>query len=408
MKIDECLRTIARLGFSGSIDRSEQTFILYMDISFFVGLLLVGVVAFFVYDKFRGVKNSGRAEADLLREDLARRMEDMHRNMAEEIHHFSSSFLQQMGNFQANVNHRLEDNTTRLDNRLDGAARSFTEVRTEMGRVRTEVGVALEEVKHSSSRILEVGKDVRSLQDILRSPKLRGGFGELLLEDMLSQMLPREYYDIQYAFKSGDVVDAAIHLKGGIISVDSKFPLENFRKLVEANSDEDRKQYRKLFSSDVRKHVDAIARKYIVPEEGTLDFALMYIPAENVYYEIVVKDNEGDGLAEYLFSKKIVPVSPNSFYAYMRTLLLGLQGMQIEKRAKEIMGNLNRLGREYDRFSKEFETLGGHITNAAKKYEEADKRLGKVEDQIARTRAEGDGESSGSNLDVSEKVALLQ
>ena len=379
-----------------------------MDISFFVGLLLVGVVVFLVYDKFRGVKNSGRAEADILREDLARRMEDMHRNMAEEIHHFSSSFLQQMGNFQANVNHRLEDNTTRLDNRLDGAARSFTEVRTEMGRVRTEVGVALEEVKHSSSRILEVGKDVRSLQDILRSPKLRGGFGELLLEDMLSQMLPREYYDIQYAFKSGDVVDAAIHLKGGIISVDSKFPLENFRKLVEANSDEDRKQYRKLFSSDVRKHADAIARKYIVPEEGTLDFALMYIPAENVYYEIVVKDNEGDGLAEYLFSKKIVPVSPNSFYAYMRTLLLGLQGMQIEKRAKEIMGNLNRLGREYDRFSKEFETLGGHITNAAKKYEEADKRLGKVEDQIARTRAEGDGESSGSNLDVSEKTALLQ
>lgn len=358
-----------------------------------VVVLLVGVVAFLMFDKFHLRGQSGRVESDMLREDLARRMEEMHRSVAEDMHRFSSSFLQQMGNFQANVSHRLEDNTTRLDSRLDGAARSFTEVRAEMGRVRTEVGVALEEVKHSSSRILEVGKDVRSLQDILRSPKLRGGFGELLLEDMLSQMLPREYYTIQHAFKGGDVVDAAIHLKGGIISVDSKFPLENFRKLVEASSDEERKQFRKLFSSDVRKHVDAIARKYIVPEEGTLDFALMYIPAENVYYEIVVKDNEGDGLAEYLFSKKIVPVSPNSFYAYMRTLLLGLQGMQIEKRAKEIMGNLNRLGREYDRFSKEFETLGGHITNAAKKYEEADKRLGKVEDQIARTRIEDDSDS---------------
>ncbi len=360
---------------------------------FSIVFLLAGAVVFLVYDKIRNAKRVEMMEGDALREDMARRMEDMHRNVVEDMHRFSSSFLQQMGNFQANVSHRLEDNTTRLDSRLDGAARSFTEVRTEMGRVRTEVGVALEEVKHSSNRILEVGKDVRSLQDILRSPKLRGGFGELLLEDMLSQMLPREYYSIQYAFKSGDVVDAAIHLKGGIISVDSKFPLENFRKLVEANSDEDRKQYRKLFSSDVRKHVDAIARKYILPEEGTLDFALMYIPAENVYYEIVVKDNEGDGLAEYLFSKKIVPVSPNSFYAYMRTLLLGLQGMQIEKRAKEIMGNLNRLGREYDRFSREFETLGGHITNAAKKYEEADKRLGKVEDQIARTRIENDTES---------------
>lgn len=363
-----------------------------------VVILLIGVVIFLVYDRFRAGSQSGKTESDMLREDMARRMEDMHRNMSEDMHRFSSSFLQQMGNFQANVSHRLEDNTTRLDSRLDGAARSFTEVRAEMGRVRTEVGVALEEVKHSSSRILEVGKDVRSLQDILRSPKLRGGFGELLLEDMLSQMLPREYYTVQHSFKSGDVVDAAIHLKGGIISVDSKFPLENFRKLIESGSDEERKQFRKLFSSDVRKHADAIARKYIVPEEGTLDFALMYIPAENVYYEIVVKDNEGDGLAEYLFAKKIVSVSPNSFYAYMRTLLLGLQGMQIEKRAKEIMGNLDRLGREYDRFSKEFETLGGHITNAAKKYEEADKRLGKVEDQIARTRIEGDSESSGPDM----------
>lgn len=364
-----------------------------MDIFFFlIAIVLVGIVAFLAYDKFLGAKSVGKSDAEVIRDDMARRMEEMHRSVAEDMHRFSSSFLQQIGNFQANMNHRLEDNTRTLNDRLDRAAHSFGEVGKEMGKVRTEVGVALEEVKHSSNRILEVGKDVRSLQDILRSPKLRGGFGELLLEDMLSQMLPHEHFTMQYAFKSGEVVDAAIRLKGGIISVDSKFPLENFKKLVEANSDEDRKQYRKLFSSDVRKHVDAIARKYIVPEEGTLDFALMYIPAENVYYEIVVNDHEGEGLAEYLFRKKIVPVSPNSFYAYMRTLLLGLQGMHIERRAKEIMGNLNRLGREYDRFSKEFETLGGHISNASKKYEEAEKRLGKVEDQIERTRG---GEEAG-------------
>ncbi len=359
----------------------------------FFGAVLVSVMTFLVIDRMRMSKGLSRNDQDVLREEMMRRMEDVQRNATEELHRFSSSFAQHMDNFQQMTGRHLQENTARLDQRLDGATRSFTEVRTEMSRVRTEVGVALEEVRHSSLRILEVGKDVRSLQDILRSPKLRGGFGELLLEDMLSQMLPREYYTMQYAFRSGEVVDAAIHLKGGIISVDSKFPLENFRKLLDADTDIDRARCRKLFSSDVKKHVDAIARKYIVPEEGTLDFALMYIPAENVYYEIVVKDNENDGLMEYLFAKKIIPVSPNSFYAYMRTLLLGLQGMRIEKRAQEIMGHLDRLGREYDRFSKEFEILGSHISNAAKKYEEADKRLGKVEDQLERTRSDSAIES---------------
>lgn len=361
-------------------------------------ILLIAIIGWLFFDRAtrRGKEDDGRVEA--LREDMARRVEDMHRRVSEDMHQFSSLFVQQIGNFQSTLDTRLRENTSRLDSRLDGAARSFTEVRSEMGKVRTEVNVALEEVKSSSLRILDVGKEVRSLHDILRSPKLRGGFGELLLRDILSQMMPKEYYTMQYPFRNGEVVDAAIRLRGGIISVDSKFPLENFRKLLDAKTDEERKQFRKLFSTDVRRHADAIARKYIVPEEGTLDFALMYIPAENVYYEIVVKDNENDGLAEYLFGKKIVPVSPNSFYAYMRTLLLGLQGLEIERRAKEIMGHLDRLAREHDRFSKEFDVLGSHLNNAYKKYEEADKRLGKVDAQIERTKLTGRNDSDSESL----------
>jgi DNA recombination protein RmuC len=117
----------------------------------------------------------------------------------------------------------------------------------------------------------------------------------------------------------------------------------------------------------------------------------MYIPAENVYYELIVKDDDGNGLLEYLYRKKVVPVSPNSFYAYMRTILLGLQGFQIEKRAKEIMGHLDKLAREYDRFSREFEILGSHLVNAKNKYEEADKRLGRVQEQLERTRSGEEG-----------------
>ncbi|MDD5083765.1 MAG: DNA recombination protein RmuC [Candidatus Moranbacteria bacterium] len=342
---------------------------LFILIGIFLAILVLGIAFFLFRDKLLpGVGPDSQQE-------LFSRMDVLDRRVAEQMHQFSTSFIHQLGNLQHTIDSRLRDNTTRLDQRLDGATQSFVQVRA-----------ALEEVRQSSQQIFEVGKEVASLQEILKSPKMRGGFGELMLQDLLSQMLPKEHYSIQHIFKSGEIVDAFIKLKGGSISIDSKFPLENFRKLIEANSDEERKQYRRVFYNDVKKHVDAIAQKYIVPEEGTLDFALMYIPAENVYYELIVRDGDEKSLVEYLYQKKVVPVSPNSFYAYMRTILLGLQGFQIEKRAKEIMGHLDKLGREYERFSREFEVLGGHLNNAKNKYEEADKRLERVAEQLERTK----------------------
>lgn len=351
-----------------------------MDSFFIIGLLAAVLVLGMAFFLFRRQKESQSVlSSELFRQEIAQQMEYLERRFSEQVHQTSSAFMHQLGNFQHTLDNRLQDNTARLDQRLDGANRSFIEVRT-----------ALEEVRQSNQRIFEVGKEVASLQEILKSPKMRGGFGELMLQDLLAQMMPKENFSLQYAFKSGEIVDALIQLKGGYISVDSKFPLENFRRLIEAKDELERKQYRRVFYSDVKKHIDAIAEKYIVPEEGTLDFALMYIPAENIYYELIIKDDEGNGLVDYLYQKKVVPVSPNSFYAYMRTILLGLQGFQIEKRAKEIMGHLERLSREYERFGREFEILGGHLTNAKNKYDEADKRLEKVEEQMIRTKKGGD------------------
>src|SRR6185369_11389093 len=335
-------------------------------------ILIIGIVAAgFVLWLVFSLRKNGVSESL----DLKGSMENMDRRFEERMQFISQVLNQQLGNFQQTLDKRLDDNSKRLDQRLDVASRSYADVQK-----------SLEQMKASSDKILEVGKEVASLQEILKAPKIRGGFGELMLNDLLAQMLPKENFSLQHAFKSGEAVDALIRLKGGFISVDSKFPLENFKKVMIANTDDEKRVARRQFYADVKKHVDAIATKYIVPEEGTLDFALMYIPAENVYYEIIIKDDDEQGLLDYLTKRRVMPVSPNSFYAYMRTILFGLQGLQIEKRAKEIMGQLEKLSRSYDRFEKEFDVLGGHIGNAFKKYEDAEKYLGKVGDQLEHAR----------------------
>jgi DNA recombination protein RmuC len=313
--------------------------------------------------------------ADERRVELEQQMNAISQSVRQDMHQFQATFFQEFQHMRSTLDKRLTDNTERLDKQLGETGRSVTDVRERLAAM-----------TKTNEQILEVTKDVASLQDILRAPKIRGGFGEQMLGDILAQMIAPEFYRLQYTFKSGETVDALITLKGGSISVDSKFPLENFKRVVTFEEGAERQAARRQFIADVKKHADAIASKYIVPSEGTLDFALMYIPAENVYYETIIKDEDGTGLYEYFTKKRVIPVSPNSFYAYLTTIVFGLKGMQIEKRAKEMFVQLERLGQEYGRFEHEYEVLGGHISNAAKKYEDTEKRLLRFGDQLERTR----------------------
>jgi len=287
----------------------------------------------------------------------------------------------QLEEIRGSINKSYSDSQTTINNvsqRLDNAAKVIGDLKGDFNKKMTEV-------HETSKHMLDVSKDISSLQDILRAPKLRGGLGELFLGDLLNQVLPPTNYQEQYRFKSGEKVDAVIILKGGMVPVDSKFPLENFRRVIEAKDDASKFAAKKQFVRDVKKHIDDIRRKYILPDEGTFDFALMYIMAENVYYEIIIKDEdlaEEESVFRYAIKNKVIPVSPNSFYGYLQTILLGLRGMRVEEQALEILKNLARLEGDFERVMNDFGVMGKHLKDTFSKFEDTEKRLTKFGDKL--------------------------
>ncbi len=270
------------------------------------------------------------------------------------------------------VTDRVQESNKTISTRLDNSARAFANV--------TE---RLAQVHEATSRVFEVGKDISSLQELLRAPKTRGELGELFLGNLLADTLPQEQYQLQYVFKNGEIVDAVIFLRDKkILPIDSKFSLENFQRMMQASDPEEKEKMQKYFLRDVKKRIDEIAKKYILPDEGTLDFAFMYVPAEKVYYEMAVA-KEAD-VMPYAIKKKVIPVSPNTFYVHLWVILLGLKGLQIEKGAKEILIALTRLKNDFGKFSEDFRILGKHISNTNKSYQSSEKRLERFGERLER------------------------
>jgi len=285
------------------------------------------------------------------------------------------------------VSRSLSETNKTVGDRLDNTTKIMGDVRQQLGQL-----------DESSKRMAEVGREISKLQDILQPPKLRGALGELFLAEILAQVLPADHYKLQYQFKGGETVDAVIMLHLGLVPIDAKFPLENFKRIIASTGEDERKAARKTFINDVKGHIDAIAGKYIRMDENTFDFALMYIPAENVYYETIIKDDEfggGMSLFNYALKKRVIPGSPNSFYAYLQTIILGLKGMRVEEHSREILENLSRLEKEFANFAEAFKLVGLHLDNSQKKYSEAQKRFGKLESNVERI----DGLAKGLETD---------
>jgi DNA recombination protein RmuC len=270
--------------------------------------------------------------------------------------------------------------------KVEGSIGVFGEVRERLG-----------ELTKRTKDIEEVGKRISSLQEALRTPKFRGGFGELGLERLLADALPPDAYKFQPKFRSGETVDAVVRIGENLVPVDAKFPfpLGDFERMVTEESQEERIRLRRQFIRTIKKHIDDVS-KYILPDENTFDFALMYIPAENIYYETIVRGpqpGEENEVYSHCLQKRVFPVSPNSFYAYLQAIVLGFKGLQVEKSARDILGHLARLQSDLQGFQDDYTTLGTHIGHAARKYDEAGTKLARLSAKFQLT-----GETPGKEL----------
>jgi DNA recombination protein RmuC len=305
-------------------------------------LMVVGLLIFFLFRK----SNVDKTQSDSIR-DLERRITDL-----------VIGQLKEMRDSQNGVSQAMQD-------QISSFTKEATQIREELKQVEEHV------------------KDVSHFQDIFKAPKLRGQWGEASLEHILGQHFPSELHKSQYLFSSGEQVDAVLKLPNGkVLPIDSKFPSENFAKMAEASSDAEKAAFQKKFVEDVKNRINEITLKYILPSEGTTDFALMYIPAEAIYYEVVNNIGKDFDLNNYAWSKRIILTSPNTIYLTLRTIEHWFKDTQISRKTQDILKRLNRINQDASKLVTDFKKLGSHLRNAVSAYDSSEKRLSLFSDKV--------------------------
>ncbi|MBI3573782.1 DNA recombination protein RmuC [Candidatus Kaiserbacteria bacterium] len=283
----------------------------------------------------------------------------------------------------------------RLDRNSESVTQSVQKQMSESYRIIKDVTEGLTKLDETNRQVVSFADQLQNLQDILKNPKQRGILGEYYLETVLKNVMPPGSFQMQYAFKNGEIVDAVVFMRDRIIPIDSKFSLDNYNKAIGAREGSERDAFEKAFKQDLKIRIDETS-KYVRPEENTMEFAFMFIPSEGVYYDLLVnqvgamKTNTRD-LIEYAFSKKVIIVSPTSFLAYLQTVLQGLKALQIEEQAKDIQKRVGELGKHLGSYDEYMKKLGNTLQTSVNHYTAAYREFGKIDKDVMKISGEAAG-----------------
>lgn len=331
-----------------------------------------------------------RGELGTRVEALDRRSADLQALLTQQLTATHQILQERLGAQESALRDQLAQQTVSMQGQTGLLQKHMEGTQTTLSQVTEKMGA----LQQAATRMADLGRDMEELQRLLKSPKTRGMMGELGLETLLGDMLPKDRVVYQYTFSDGKKVDAMVRLDKGLLPIDAKFPMESFQRLMEASS-EDRPRARKGLQDSVKKKVDDIAKLYIRPGEGTLPLALMYLPAESLYYETFIsREKDEEDLWDYAYRRQVLPLSPGTLSAYLKTVAMGLKAAAVEQNARQVVELLATLERDVKAYRKPFEVLGSHINNAHKQYDESARSLQQFEAHLDRARQLG-GEADG-------------
>jgi len=302
------------------------------------------------------------------------------------IDNLQNLMLNQLNAITKQVNDLLKENRDTISTSSQAVYRQFVDFSSKVFPITENI-----------KQIQETMKNVVSFQEIFRSPKLRGGWGETSLDNLLREYFGEDAYYKQYHFKSGEVVDFAVKLPNDLLlPIDSKFPKENFMKMVETEDEKSKLIYKKMFIDDVKKHIDDISQKYIIPAENTIEAALMFIPAEAIYYEIINSIKEVD-LSDYAFKRRVIATSPNTLRLHIASIMHWFKDVQVSKQTKNILKGLSQIMQDAKKLKDSFEKLGKHLNDAKSSFEDSEKRLNLLTERSTKLITNGIKEDVDTN-----------